>query len=72
LIERIPHTRRYRVTEQGLRTALCFQRTYARVLRPSLSVLFDTGGSDPTPLQKAVQRFDREIDRLWEGQPIAA
>ena len=68
LIERIPHTRRYRVTEQGLRTALCFRRTYARVLRPSLSVLFDTGGSDPT----AVQRFDRAINRLWEGQPIAA
>ena len=72
LIERIPRTRRYRVTEQGLRTALCFQRTYARVLRPSLSAVLDTGSSDSTPLQKALQRFDREIDRLWEGQPIAA
>lgn len=72
LIERIPRTRRYRVTEDGFRTALCFHRTYARVLRPSLSVLFDTAASDPTPLQKAVQRFDREIDRLWEGQTVAA
>ena len=72
LIERIPHTRRYRVTEEGCRTALCFHRTYARVLRPSLSVVFDTTASHPTPLQKAIQRLDREIDRLWEGQPIAA
>ena len=72
LIERIPRTRRYRATEQGMRTALCFQRTYSRVLRPSLSLVFDAGGSDPTPLQKVVQRFDREIDRLWEGQPITA
>ena len=72
LIERIPHTRRYRVTDEGFRTALCFHRTYARVLRPSLSVVFDSTVADPTPLQKAVQCFDREIDRLWEGQTIAA
>ena len=32
LIERIPFTRRYRVTDHGLRTALCYHRTYARVL----------------------------------------
>ncbi len=68
LIEKIPHTRRYRVTSEGFRTALCFHRTYARVLRPSLSVLFEHG---ERPLQQAVQHFDREIERLWEGQPIA-
>jgi hypothetical protein len=31
LIERIPHTQRYRVTSQGLRTALFFTRVYARL-----------------------------------------
>ena len=72
LIERIPRSRRYRVTDEGIRLALCFQRTYARVLRPSLSVIFDDAAEAPTPLQKAVQRFDREIDRLWEGRTIAA
>ncbi len=56
----------------GRRSALCFHRTYARVLRPSLSVVFDSTVADPTPLQKAVQCFDREIDRLCEGQTIAA
>ena len=29
LIERLPHSHRYRLTEAGLRTALCYHRTYA-------------------------------------------
>ncbi len=62
---------RYRVTEEGLRTALCCHRTYARVLRPALSVVFDDCGANSTPLQNAVERLDREINRLWEGYSIA-
>ena len=50
LIERIPRTRRYRVTQEGLRTALCFHRTYARLLRPALSVVFEDCASHATPL----------------------
>jgi hypothetical protein len=37
LIERIPCTHRYRPTEQGLRIALFFTRTHARLVRPGLS-----------------------------------
>lgn len=72
LIERILRSRRYRVTDEGIRLALCFQRSYARVLRPSLSVIFDDAVEDPTPLQKVVQRFDREVDCLWQGKAVAA
>ena len=72
LIERIPRTRRYRVTRKGLRTALCFHRTYARVLRPTLSVVFEEQPKHPVPLQKALARLDCEVDRLWKGHPIAA
>jgi hypothetical protein len=32
LIERVPHSRRYRVTPLGFRTALFVQRAYARLL----------------------------------------
>ena len=71
LIERIPRTRRYRVTQRGLRTALCFHRTYARVLRPALSVLFEDHPTNPVPLQKAVARVDRAVDQLWKGCSIA-
>ncbi len=34
LIARISHTHRYRVTESGLRAALCYVGTHTRVIRP--------------------------------------
>src|SRR6266542_194040 len=37
LIERIPHTNRYRVTDQGWHVAAFFTHTYNRVLRPGLA-----------------------------------
>ena len=37
MIERIPKTFRYRVTQFGLRVALFFTRTYNRLLRPGLA-----------------------------------
>ena len=72
LIERIPHTRRYRVTDDGLRTALCYHRTHARVMRTAMSAVFEAPAANAARLAKAVDAFDREINRLWEGQPLAA
>ena len=72
LIERIPFTRRYRVTDDGLRTALCYHRTYARVLRPAMSVVFDAPPRSASRLNRAVDSFDSEIQRLWEGRQLAA
>src|SRR5215472_2844902 len=39
IIERIPHSHRYRLTPDGLRIALFFSRTYARLLRPKLAAI---------------------------------
>ncbi len=39
LIERIPKTHRYQVTEFGWRVAFFFTRTYARVIRPGLACI---------------------------------
>ena len=74
LIERIPFTNRYRVTDDGLRTAMCYHRTYARVLRPVMSVVFDFDAptATATRLNRAVGSFDKEIRRLWEGHRLAA
>lgn len=72
LIQRVPHSHRYTVTDAGLRIALCYQRTHARLLRPALSVVFDPKLPGATRLNKAVDRLDQEIQRLWEGQPLAA
>ena len=72
LIERLPHTHRYRVTAQGRRIALCFHRIYARVLRPALSVAFAKEQPHPAPAARLMDCFDSEIDRLWKVQCVAA
>ena len=72
LIERIPRTRRYRVTEDGVRTALCYHRTHARVMKPAMSVSFDPETRSTARLRRVLDAFDNEIDRLWEGRQLAA
>ena len=42
LIERIEGTHQYRLTPEGLATAVFYQRTYARIIRPGLSVIPST------------------------------
>ena len=37
LIERLPGTHRYRLTDAGLRTALFYTRVYSRILRPAMA-----------------------------------
>src|SRR5262249_48197977 len=39
MIERIPKSHRYRLTDLGLRTAWFFTRTYSRILRPGLGTI---------------------------------
>ena len=70
LIERIPRTNRYRVTETGQRVALCYCRVHRRALGPALSAVLDQ--TMPTELGKIVERFDRQIHRLWRGQQMHA
>ena len=67
LIERIPRSRRYRVTARGIRIALCYQRTYARVLRPAPAAVCDPAPPRDSRLKRTVEVFDRKFDRLWEG-----
>ena len=45
LIRRIPGTHRYHDSAQGLRIALFFTRTHARLLRPKLVDIFDPRSS---------------------------
>lgn len=63
LIERIPRSHRYRVTELGLRVALFFTRTYARLIRPGLAQLVDVRPSGDTRLRRPLERFELAIDR---------
>ena len=70
LIERIPHSQRYRLTGEGLCIALAYHRTQARVLGPVLSATLD--GESTTRLHEAVATYDREVGHLWEGHALAA
>jgi len=43
LVERVPGTHRYTVTDHGLHLALFLTRAHTRLLRPGLSDLLDPG-----------------------------
>ncbi len=72
LIERVPGTHRYRVTPEGLRIALFFTRTYARLLRPGLArILPATPPSDDT-LRPYFDDLEAALDRWVEHANLAA
>jgi hypothetical protein len=62
IIERIPHTQRYRLTTFGLKTALFYSRTYQRLLRPALSQLHDQRMIQSSTLALAFSRFQKTLD----------
>ena len=72
LIQRIPKSHRYDVTPEGLRIALFFTRTYARLLRPKLAEIMSAGPPGDSTLRAAFDRLEREIDRCCEEQKLAA
>ena len=72
LIERVPGTHRYRVTRQGLRTALFFTRVYARILRPGLAHLAPTGPPGEPALRPYFDKLERALDRWIEETTLAA
>lgn len=62
LIQRIPHTHRYRLTDHGLRTALFFTRSYNRFIRTGLAQINDP--DHPGTLRHAFARIETEMDQL--------
>lgn len=71
LIERIPHTHRYRVTEFGFRTALVFSRTYARVLRPILAQGCPNAPPIPSRLRARFDSLQVLIDQSVDRAKVA-
>ena len=72
LIQRIPHSHRYQVTPVGLRIALFFSRTYARLLRPKLAEIMSARPPGESALRVAFDRLQAEIDRCCEEQKLIA
>ena len=72
LIERIPRTHRYRPTEQGLRIALFFTRTHARLLRPGLSHVLAPAPLGATPLGRPFAKLEEAIAQCCRAAHLAA
>jgi len=68
LIERIAGSQRYRLTSQGLKTALFYSRTYARIIRPGLSLLHPQGA---TSLRAGFDRFEAELAIYFDQRNAA-
>ncbi len=64
IIERIPHSRAYQVTADGLSTALFFTRLTRRVIIPALADIAGTGPPLSSPLRQADRAYKTAIADL--------
>jgi hypothetical protein len=71
VIERVPNSFRYRVTDFGLRIALFFTRTYNRLLRPSLAAALPALRAVASPLQRAFNTLVLQIDATIKQAKLA-
>jgi hypothetical protein len=73
IIERIPRSHRYQLTPSGLRIALFFSRTYARLLRPRLAEIIPSQAPPiSTPLRVAFDRLTAQIDACCQEERLVA
>jgi hypothetical protein len=72
MIERIPKSHRYRVTDLGLRTAWFFTRTYSRILRPGLGTILPELSQSNGPLRRCFDKLDQEVKSWVEEAKLAA
>ena len=59
----MPRTRGYRVTAQGLRVALSFTRTHARLFRPGLALVIPDAARDDGRLRRAFDQLEGAMDQ---------
>lgn len=72
LIERVPRSHRYRVTDGGWRTLLFCTRCYNRLLRPGLSEVVPEQAESDTELRRRFDQLDAAIKRWLTEQRLAA
>lgn len=72
IIERIQHSHRYQLTPSGLRIALFFSRTYARLLRPQLAQILPAAPPGNSRLRPIFDQLQKEIDQCCADQKLVA
>jgi DNA-binding PadR family transcriptional regulator len=72
LIQRTPGTRRYEVTERGLRYALFFTRSYDRLFRPGLAAVLPDQAISSLNLRASFQKLESEMTSWLQQVKLAS
>jgi hypothetical protein len=72
LIERLPRTHRYRLTDLGLRTALFYTRVYGRILRPGLALMSPRAPDKHPQLHRSFRAVEDAINSWCDQAKLAA
>ena len=72
LIERLPGTHRYQLTDQGLRTAMFYTRVYHRILRPGLALLSPEAIDQNASLNRRFSAMSDAINSWCDKAKLAA
>jgi hypothetical protein len=72
LIRRIPRTHRYDVTDRGLRYALFLTRSYARLLRPGLSLVLPDQTISDSVLRASFRQLESAMTYWTEQAKLAS
>jgi hypothetical protein len=72
LIQRLPKSHRYRLTRPGIKVALFFTRSYARVLRSGTAQILPSDWKEATDLRRAIDRALHNIDAFIDEAKLAA
>ena len=72
LVEKVPHSRRYRLLPQGYKICVVFLKLFERVYAPLTAVLLQPVAADARLADEKRQRLDRlyqqitsDLDALW-------
>jgi hypothetical protein len=72
LIQRIPKTHRYRLTDFGLRTTVFCTRAYARIFRNGMGLSLAATSPVPNPLLRTFNKLEQEISAWVDQAKLAA
>jgi len=72
LIARVPHSRRYQITDTGLAQALLFTHAHDHLLRAALAEITDPDPPAPSRLRAADRAYQRAFDDLAHYAHLAA
>ena len=72
LIERIPESHRYRVTDHGMAIAVFLTRVHHRLIRTCLTELEDPDPNSSPPLRRALDQLNTAIDNATARSRLAA